>query len=53
MLTDDSENIFYSLITHGLFPNELKGGCKGTRATNDLIYVDQHILKESKKKTKK
>ena len=39
------EEIYYSLISYGLFPEEQKGCCKGTRG---LLYIDQHILKKSK-----
>ena len=31
------------------FPKEQKGCCKGTRGTDDLLYIDQHILKAAKK----
>ena len=40
------EKIFYSLISHGIFPDKQKGG------TEELPYVDQHILNESKTRKK-
>ena len=44
------EEIYYSLTSHGLFPDEQKGCCKGSRGTAELLYMDQHILEESKTK---
>ena len=41
------ENIFYSLTSRGLFPDEQKGCCKGSRGTEELLYIDQHILNDS------
>ena len=38
----------YSLTSHGLFPDEQKGCPKGSRGTAELLYIDQHILNESK-----
>ena len=38
------EEIYYSLISRGLFPEEQKGCCKGSRGTAELLYIDQHIL---------
>ena len=46
------EMIYYSLISHGLFPEEQKGRHKVTRGTDDLLYIDQHILNESKTRRK-
>ena len=40
---------WYSLTSHGLFPEEQKGCCKGSRGTGELLYIDQHILNESKR----
>ena len=34
-------------ISRGLFPEEQKGYCKGSRGTAELLYTDQHILNES------
>ena len=58
--TDDVENInstnkgklYYSLRRRGLFPEEQKGRSKGSRGTAELLYIDQHILNESKTKRK-
>ena len=46
------EKIYYSLISRGLFPNEQKGCRKGSRGTAELIYIDKHILNESKNRRK-
>ena len=46
------EEIYYSLTSRGLFPGELKGCCKGSRGTTGLLYIDQHILNESKTRRK-
>ena len=46
------KKIYYSLISRGLFPNEQKGCRKGSRGTAELIYIDQHILNESKNRRK-
>ena len=40
------EEIYDLLISHWLFPGEQKGCCKWTRATEELLYINQHILKE-------
>ena len=42
------EEIYYSLTSHGLFPEEQKGCRKGSRDAAELLYIDQHILSESK-----
>ena len=42
------EEIYYSLTSLGLFPDEQKGCYKGSRGTAELLYIDQHILNESK-----
>ena len=60
LLTNDVENtntqireeIYYSLASRGLFPDEKKGCCKGSRGTSELFYIDQHILNESKTRRK-
>ena len=46
------EEIYYSLTSFGLFPNEKKGCQKGSRGTAELLYIDQHILNESKNRRK-
>ena len=47
------ENIYYSLISRGLYPNKQKGCGKGSRGTADLLYIDKHILNASKNRRKK
>ena len=42
------EKIYYSLTSRGLFPDEQKGCHKWSRGTAELLYIDQHILNESK-----
>ena len=42
------EEKYYSLINRRLFPNEQKGCNKGSRSIAESIYIDQHILNESK-----
>ena len=46
------KEIYYSQTSCGLFPEEQKGCCKGSRGTAELLYVDQHILNESKNRWK-
>ena len=43
------EEIYDSLTIRGLFPEKQKGYCKGYRGTGELLYIDQHILNESKR----
>ena len=42
------EKINHSLISRGIFPDEQKGCCKRIKSTEELLYMDQHILNESK-----
>ena len=42
------EEIYYSLTSRGLFLDEQKRCCKRSRSTAELLYIDQHILNESK-----
>ena len=42
------EEIYCSLTSHRLFPDEQKGCLKGSRGIAELLYIDQHILNESK-----
>ena len=42
------DKIYYSLINHGISPDEPKGCRKRTRDSEELLYRDQHILNESK-----
>ena len=46
------ENIYFSLTNRGLFPDEQKGWRKGSSGTAELLYIDQHILNESKTRWK-
>ena len=46
------EKIYDSLISRGIFPEEQKGCHKRTRSTKELLYIDQHILNESKTRRK-
>ena len=46
------EKIYNSLTSRGLFPDEQKGCRKGSRGTAKLLYIDQHILNESKTRRK-
>ena len=41
------EEIYGLLIRLRWFPEEQKKFCKGTRATGELLYIDQHILNGS------
>ena len=43
-----TEQIHGLLESHTQFPEELKGGHKGTKEKGNLLYFDQLILKESK-----
>ena len=36
------EEIYHSLTSRGLFPDEEKRCCKGSRGTAELLYIDQH-----------
>ena len=40
------EEIYYSLTSRRLFPNEQKGCCKGSRGTAELLYIDQYKWKQ-------
>ena len=44
--------IYCSLLCYGLFPEEQKGYSGGRGGTNDLLYIDQYILKEAKTRRK-
>ena len=46
------EEIYHYLTSRGLFPDEQKGCCKGSRGTAELLYINQHILDESKTRRK-
>ena len=42
------EETYSSLTSRGLFLEEQKGCRKGSRGTAELLYIDQHILNETK-----
>ena len=42
------EEIYYSLTSRRLFPEEQKLCRKGSKGTTELLYIDQQILNESK-----
>ena len=46
------EQIYYSQISRGLFPDEQKGCCKGSWGTAELLYIGEYILNESKTRRK-
>ena len=46
------EEIYYSLISRRLFPDEQKGCRKGSKGTVELLYIDQHIVNETKNRRK-
>ena len=46
------EQIYDLLISHKIFPNRQKGYHKRTRGTEELLYIDQHILNKSKTRWK-
>ena len=52
LTTKIREKIYYSLTSRGLFPDEPKGCRKRSRGTPELLYIDQHILNESKTRRK-
>ena len=52
LTTQIREEMYYSLISRGLFPEEQKWCCKGNRRTKELLHIDQHILNESKTRRK-
>ena len=41
---------YYSFVCHGLFLEAQKGCPNRRRGTNVLLYIDQHILKEAKRR---
>ena len=46
------KEIYYLLASPGLLPEEQKGCRKGSRATAELLYIDQHILNKNKTRRK-
>ena len=47
-----SEEIYYLVVSHRVFTAKQKGCHKRTRETGDLLYIDQHVLKEAKVRQK-
>ena len=52
ILTAQIWEIYYSLISCGIFPEEQKECRMSTRTTKERLYIDQHILYESKTRRK-
>ena len=48
-----TEEIHFSLTGRGVFPEDQKEYCKGSRGSVELLYIDQHIFNESKTRRKK
>ena len=46
------EEIYFSLTSLGMFPEEQKGCHKGSRGRGELLYIDQHNTNESKTRRK-
>ena len=46
------EEIYYSLIRLGLFPEEQKGCRKESRDTGVFLYIDHHTLNKNKTRRK-
>ena len=46
------EKLYQSFTGRRLFPDEQKGCCKGSTGTAELLFIDQHILNESKTRRK-
>ena len=46
------ENMYYSLTSCRLFHDEQKGCYNRSRGTAELLYIDQHILNDSKTRRK-
>ena len=47
-----AESIYTFSDDSKLFPGEQKGCRKGSRGTNDLLYIDQRMMKEAKQRRK-
>ena len=52
ILTAQIAEIYYSLISRGIFPEEQKWYRKRTRDKEELLNIDQNILNESKTRLK-
>ena len=48
-----ADQIHAHLDQEKLFPEEQKGCRKGSRGTNDLLYIDRAVIKEVKSRNKK
>ena len=48
----NKEYIYYSLTSRSLFPEEQKECRKGSWSTATLLYIDEHIINESKTRRK-
>ena len=47
-----ADQIYAHLDQEKLLPDELKGCRKGSRGTNDLLYIDRAVIKEVKSRNK-
>ena len=47
-----ADQIYAHLDQEKLLPEEQKGGMKGSRGTNDLLYIDRAAIKEVKSRNK-
>ena len=52
LMAQNREEIYESLIYRGLFPEEQNGCHKGNRDREELLYIDQHIINDSKTRRK-
>ena len=51
--TQIREEIYNSLVFHGLLPEDQKKCRKKTRGTDDLLYIEEQMLKKVKTMQKK
>ena len=47
-----ADQIYVRLDQENLLPEEQKGCRKGSRGTNDLLYIDRAVIKEVKSRNK-
>ena len=47
-----ADQIYAHLDQDKLLPEEQKGYRKGSRGTNDLLYIDRAVIKEAKSRSK-
>ena len=52
LIVQIGKEIYYTLKSFGLFPEEQKGYCKESRATAELLYIDQNILNKGNTRRK-